>query len=160
MKINKNCIVCSNEFSVAKSEVNRGNGKFCSLKCSGINRTNQSILSHTPNHSCAWCGLKFYRRKSRKFNRSGLNFCSNDHKNQASKLEGGIREVFPSHFGTAVKYRKIAFAQYPSKCNRCGYNKHKPVLQVHHKDGNNKHNDSSNLEILCANCHMEHHLTK
>jgi len=29
------------------------------------------------------------------------------------------------------------------------------VLQVHHKDGNPKNNDFSNLQILCPNCHSQ-----
>lgn len=37
-----------------------------------------------------------------------------------------------------------------SKCERCGSTKN---LMVHHKDGNRKNNDPSNLETLCWSCH-------
>ena len=45
------------------------------------------------------------------------------------------------------------------KCSKCGYDKHKGSLQIHHKDGNHENNTPSNLEVLCANCHFEHHQT-
>ena len=33
----------------------------------------------------------------------------------------------------------------------------KDVLIVHHKDRDRNNSDISNLEILCANCHMKEH---
>ena len=37
-----------------------------------------------------------------------------------------------------------------SKCQSCGSTKN---LMVHHKDGNRKNNDASNLKTLCWSCH-------
>lgn len=37
-----------------------------------------------------------------------------------------------------------------SKCQQCGSTKN---LMVHHKDGNRKNNNPSNLETLCWSCH-------
>jgi 5-methylcytosine-specific restriction endonuclease McrA len=37
-------------------------------------------------------------------------------------------------------------------CEACG-EIHPAVLDTHHKDGNPKNNDPSNLQTLCANCH-------
>lgn len=42
-----------------------------------------------------------------------------------------------------------------SKCQQCGGTKN---LMVHHKDGNRKNNNPSNLETLCWSCHE--HKTK
>lgn len=36
------------------------------------------------------------------------------------------------------------------KCSQCGGTKN---LMVHHKDGNRKNNDKSNLQTLCWSCH-------
>jgi 5-methylcytosine-specific restriction endonuclease McrA len=36
------------------------------------------------------------------------------------------------------------------KCQSCGSTKN---LMVHHKDGNRKNNDASNLKTLCWSCH-------
>ncbi len=43
------------------------------------------------------------------------------------------------------------------KCSKCGYNKYKGSLHIHHKNGNSKNNDLDNLEVLCSNCHFEFH---
>lgn len=42
-------------------------------------------------------------------------------------------------------------------CDRCGWKEQPAILQIHHKDGNRKHGDYDNLELLCPNCHMLHH---
>jgi hypothetical protein len=45
-----------------------------------------------------------------------------------------------------------------NKCSNCGLITwlNKPiVLQLHHKDGNNKNNSLNNLELLCPNCHSQ-----
>lgn len=44
------------------------------------------------------------------------------------------------------------------ECEECGINnwRDKPIsLQLHHKDGNRKNNELSNLQILCPNCHSQ-----
>jgi 5-methylcytosine-specific restriction endonuclease McrA len=39
-------------------------------------------------------------------------------------------------------------------CEKCGFiPEHMVQLDVDHIDGNNKNNDLSNLQTLCANCH-------
>lgn len=50
-------------------------------------------------------------------------------------------------------YRVSAINYYGSKCMICGIN-NIAVLQVHHKDKNRYNNEVSNLQILCANCHL------
>jgi len=41
-----------------------------------------------------------------------------------------------------------------SKCSSCGFIPlHICQLDVDHIDGNNKNNETSNLQTLCANCH-------
>ena len=44
----------------------------------------------------------------------------------------------------------------PHKCECCGLETwlDKPIpLEVHHKDGDRTHNELSNYELLCPNCH-------
>jgi len=62
----------------------------------------------------------------------------------------------PNYIDGATKYRTKAFSLLPNKCNRCSIDD-MDVLIVHHKDRNRKNSDISNLEILCANCHMKEH---
>ncbi len=46
-----------------------------------------------------------------------------------------------------------------NECEYCGlgeiWNDGQLMMQLHHKDGNNKNNDIENLEILCPNCHSQ-----
>ncbi len=42
------------------------------------------------------------------------------------------------------------------ECERCGYEKTE-ILNVHHKNRDRSHNDLSNLELICPNCHGEEH---
>ena len=46
------------------------------------------------------------------------------------------------------------------KCEICGFSEWmgKPIpLELHHKDFNHYNNSLDNLQILCANCHMQAH---
>ena len=42
----------------------------------------------------------------------------------------------------------------PFKCEWCGW---EGYCDVHHKDGNHDNDKKDNLEILCPNCHRNHH---
>lgn len=73
------------------------------------------------------------------------------------------------------KDRKIKLIQLlGGKCNRCGYNKNYAALQFHHinpkeksfnldlrkcsnSSWNNLLEEAKKCELLCANCHFEHH---
>lgn len=50
-------------------------------------------------------------------------------------------------------YQKVAFSTHGDRCLRC---RDEAVL-VHHKDGNRKNPDPSNLEVLCKRCHQLEH---
>lgn len=59
------CRWCGNQFYAENREINRGNGKFCSLSCSAKYRNSlRPRLIKAPNCSCALCGRKFYRKPS------------------------------------------------------------------------------------------------
>ena len=56
------------------------------------------------------------------------------------------------------KWKTVSYAIRAANhwtCNRCKQNisKHKHLLHAHHKDGNSKNNNYSNLESLCIHCH-------
>jgi 5-methylcytosine-specific restriction endonuclease McrA len=53
-------------------------------------------------------------------------------------------------------YRRIAFAAYGRRCQRCGGERN---INVHHIDENRQNPDVTNLEVLCRSCHNKaHHL--
>lgn len=73
------------------------------------------------------------------------------------------------------KIRKVKLMQFlGGKCNRCGYNKNYAALQFHHINPKEKEfnidirkcsnynwdrllDEAKKCELLCANCHFEHH---
>lgn len=159
MFVTKSCLNCEKLFDALVREVNRGNGKYCSLVCAmkhiGANRPRPEA-----NVICAHCNKSFYKNISKQTrSKSGLFFCSRECKDVAQCI-GGIRSIMPPHFGQTVKnYRTIAFRveNKPKICERCGFDKHEAAIIVHHKDRNRKNNHIDNLEVLCANCHLIEH---
>ena len=52
--------------------------------------------------------------------------------------------------------KRILNGEY--KCECCGiteWNGKPIVLQIHHKDGDNKNNTVENLQLICPNCHSQ-----
>ena len=160
--IEKNCLYCRKEFKAKQKEINRGNGKFCSIKCSckhyGNIRSEESKKSHL-NFTCPVCD-KLFKRSKRDSERSKhkINFCSRVCKDRGQKI-GGIKEIQPNHYkdGKYITYRKAALDNYNHECVKCGYDKYKEVLEVHHIDMKRNNNELRNLEILCPTCHKEKH---
>tara|TARA_R110002074_G_scaffold380899_1_gene559737 strand:- start:93 stop:605 length:513 start_codon:yes stop_codon:yes gene_type:complete len=155
----KKCKQCNKNFNAPLREVKRGNGKFCSLKCSAKGRAKKAKI---PNVTCAKCSKLFYKSPSKmKMSKSGLFFCNRLCKDSAQKI-GGIKAIQPPHYGLGKgqhTYRKTALQSKPNVCNKCSYNKYTQILIVHHIDRDRKNNNLSNLEILCPNCHaIEHYL--
>jgi 5-methylcytosine-specific restriction endonuclease McrA len=153
---------CSKQFTPSPKEVNRGNGKFCSMKCSGAFNGLKRRTVKIPNCTCATCDKPFYRQESHKKNsKSGINFCSRECKEKAQRIgtDFSIEAIMPDHYGLVQKdYRRIAFSLVDVlSCIRCGYDKHVEALEVHHKDRDRSNNAPENLEILCANCHRVEH---
>lgn len=161
--IKKICLSCSKEFDAPLKEHNRGNGKYCSKKCSNEHRSILMLKNPEPNVSCALCGKKFYKNISKqKLSKSKLYFCCREHKDQAQCI-GGIQAIMPPHYGTAiaVDYRSVAFRELKHECAMCGYKKYPQVLEAHHIDHNRLNSSLQNLQLLCPTCHEEHHfLTK
>lgn len=156
--INIKCKNCGKEISVRKTEIKRGNGKFCSISCSAKFQ-HKNKPKKKSNTVCAKCGKKFYKRPSSKKNsKSGLYFCSRKCKDEAQRI-GGIKEIQPNHYGSTIKnYRSIQkYENKLNECEICGYDKIPEILEVHHIDRNRKNNKKENLITLCPNCHKEEH---
>ena len=64
--------------------------------------------------------------------------------------------------GSNVRKRKVLIERgiKENKCECCGLSEWigKPIpLELHHKDFNHYNNSLDNLQVLCANCHMQAH---
>ena len=71
------------------------------------------------------------------------------------------RRNINSNKGNRKTYLEIAKKELIWKCIHCGALKTNPSfdLIVHHKDGNNRNNELSNLAVLCQRCHAREHMT-
>ena len=99
--ITKNCENCSKTFQASAREINRGNGRFCSLKCSAnrIRSNSRSLKEHNCSCSLPECGKSFYRTiaKIKNAKATGLQFCSKVCKDKAHRIGGSIQ---PKHYGS------------------------------------------------------------
>ena len=157
--IKKNCLNCNEEFNAPLREVNRGNGKFCTLKCSAEYHGKMRPKPQ-PNTECAWCHVPLYRNTYRaSLSKSGLHFCCDEHKNLAQAIDGLKQMHLPNYGQSPRQYRDKVFKilKKPKKCERCGYDKHEAAIIVHHKDRNRINDAEDNLQVLCCNCHAIEH---
>ncbi len=92
---------------------------------------------------CPVCFKMFATKK--RFNREAKKTCSHSCSNTYFRTKDGIHS-----------YRIRAFRVYGNKCSKCGEDRFH-VLEIHHKDKNRENNDIENLEVLCANCHLDTH---
>lgn len=154
----RKCNYCKSEYTANPSYLKRGQGNFCSRSCSS--KFNGRNLKKKPDTVCSLptCDKMFYRSNSkRKNSKSGLMFCCREHKDLGQRLENGLTQIHPDHYGTvSTQYRDIAFRSLPHSCNRCCFDDER-ILVVHHIDRNHDNNNLSNLEILCHNCHAIDH---
>ena len=150
------CEYCGKEFVryIRPSWIPRGFGKYCSREC-------QHKAQITKIESiCDFCNKVFLKQPSdiKKFN-----FCSRECKEKAQSLKGGTKfsGMRPGHYSkdtaTINTYRDDALGFYGKFCSVCGYDDIR-VLEVHHKDGNRKHNNIENLDVLCPTHHTEYQL--
>ena len=143
------CVSCNKKFSarIYKDRV----AKFCSKLCSTENRKRQVNLR------CDYCGREFQRTRNKLgCSRSGKVFCCRKHKDLAQRIESGILEVQPPHYGNGSgesSYREKALSHYGKRCKGCSYCELEGMLDVHHIDGERSNNHIDNLMVLCTWCH-------
>ena len=140
---NTKCEVCEKPIYRRPSQINSGK-VFCSWECHGIYNRKEV--------PCAECGKPIL---------AGLNkkTCS---RACANKYRAGIKYKMgrPRDKVKTVQALKIRLlGQRGHKCERCKYNKVE-ILQVHHKNRDNKDHRLENLELVCPNCHYEEHFLK
>ncbi len=158
MIVIRQCKYCGAKYNAEQRYLDRGQGLFCSISCSSS--YHQAIKPKPePNVFCALCQTPFYLNNSKQKNsRSGLFFCTRDHKDLAQRI-GGIEAIMPPHYsdGMFINYRKLAFESLPNECAVCGWDECLEVLEVNHKDLNRSNNNVENLEILCPTHHQVFH---
>jgi hypothetical protein len=127
------CLTCSNEFLHYAWDTQ----KYCSRICSN-NKDKVEVL-------CSVCDTSTLKSKSL-VERNDKNYCSRECYNFRNGLHKKLKR-------NTIFYKQLLET---TTC-KCGENT-SYLLQIHHIDGNNKHNEINNLEVVCANCHIKRHL--
>jgi hypothetical protein len=142
-RVHKVCEICGQSFEVI--DFRKETARYCSRAC--YYKAMLKVGSVTVN--CACCGKSFQRSPS-KVNATA--YCSIECRGIASRTSR------PTSANTVRDWmdRRGALRQ----CSRCGYDARPEILVVHHKDRDRSHNEPSNLEVLCPNCHALEHYGK
>lgn len=132
------CLQCGKEFfAPLKAEA-----KYCCKKCNGLHKRTRITVS------CSKCGKQFERQLNKA---KELNYCSRECKELDQRVGGPLS--LPHYIDGSRWYRARALRDHGKKCNRCGYEEHERMLDVHHKDGDRSNGRIDNLEVLCVWCH-------
>jgi predicted nucleic acid-binding Zn ribbon protein len=136
------CIICKKAIYKRPSVISSNKGRvFCSSFCYSV-----SCRKEIP---CVVCGKPILAGLNK---RTCSRACANINRTGIKYHLGRPRDKVVSQ--QALKVRLSL--ERGKVCERCGFNKY-GILQVHHKNRNNKENELSNLELICPNCHYEDH---
>ncbi len=147
------CKICKNQFYTRPSFLKVGWGRYCSMKCKGVDQKNGKTMR------CSTCGNNLYRTP-RHFRRNSVTkkfFCNKScfavWKNKT--LFVGSRHPFWKSGQASYRNTMLRRATSPI-CDDCGFEDVRALL-VHHIDRNRQNNKVHNLKWLCHNCHYLEH---
>lgn len=128
-----------------------GSGRFCSKSCA-----NSRIFSEESKTkiSKALKGKPFTGGSGFKKGHKGIG----DRKEAARKMRETFRKKRENRTYEQLTLREKVLFNQNNCCNKCGldtWNNLPLKLELHHKDGNHKNNNITNLEFLCPNCHSQ-----
>lgn len=139
----RRCLICKKRFFTPL----HADKKLCSPTCVHLFQRRRKRLR------CSHCNKLFdLPLKRLKTSKHGVFFCCRDHKDKA-QIENSIWHNYKDGSRT---FKRLAEKHLPIQCS-CGFT-FRPLLMVHHKDGDRKHNGLSNLEWVCAICHCIRHM--
>lgn len=144
-RLPRKCLVCGINFSIPKSQLKYGKGKYCSNKCSASSRSKPKI-----NKTCECCGKSISVKQSIHDAGHGK-FCS---KSCGRKTK---RREFSQHWkGESVGYYGIHawIKNNYGKANKCEHCKKTDAKKYEWANKNHKYNrDISEWIQLCTRCH-------
>lgn len=141
--INK-CKKCSIEFEPVKGLKN-----YCSLEC-----RNSRFWSEEDKKKKSISAKSSEKVKIANSNRPEYHW----KKIGDIRKENHRKQILESNY-EGLSFESLRFRilyEQNNKCNKCGLNNwlgQELILELEHKDGNNKNNCRSNLEMICPNCH-------
>lgn len=148
------CSHCKKDYIRRVDRINTTSKVYCSRKCAEKSRK----LGRMVSLCCAYCDKSFEKDShDMKKSKSGLRFCSKRCMDTAKRGESVLNFKSSLYNGGRGSYRRIAYSNYDHKCMDCNLS-FKPLLTIHHVDGNRKNNSLDNLEVLCRNHHNMRHM--
>ena len=148
-RVTLNCAYCNQEFSKVASDKDR---IFCSNDCKLTARAAKPAEQKT----CLYCNSLFFKKSHKKEQFYCSASCAKTDYNKKKKEENLLNGYWHNY----KQAKKFLLAESDS-CQSCGWNKVPEILELHHKDCNNKNNHRSNLILLCPTCHtIEHYNSK
>lgn len=105
---------------------------------------------------CLFCGKDLIKSQTKYCSSS----CQQQHKTELYIQDwlNGEEDGLSGQFGLSKRVRNYMLKKANYKCELCGWGEINPYtntlpLEIHHKDGDYRHNEESNLQVLCPNCH-------
>ncbi len=145
-KPNTTCIMCNTPIYKRPCEMEKNKGNvFCSVACFDKKRS-----KGIPCIVCSKLVLRKFHKKTcsracSNINRTGTKYKMNRPKDKVVYMDG-------------LKMRLLI--ERGDTCQRCSFS-NTELLIIHHVDRDRTHNDLTNLELICPNCHAaEHYLGK
>lgn len=155
------CHGCNNTFECEDRKFNYNKKRNLNIYCSKKCFQEAKKRNHTVKAICANCGKDIDKLISHtKRTKTGNLYCSRSCSASKNNTLFKTGTKHPNYTNGLGSYRKAKLRDLlVPVCERCGFD-NILALDVHHKDGNRKNNDLSNLEVLCCNCHAIEHRTK
>ena len=151
IRIKLACSFCSKEFEriIGKSTYTKKRIYFCSSVC-------KNKYATLPKPPCLNCGIVLLNRNGKYC--SGKCQADFQYKKYIEDWLNGLETGNVGEEQISEYIRRYFFEKHDSKCSKCFWGKINPVtgkvpLTLNHIDGNYKNSTSSNLELLCPNCH-------
>jgi Zn finger protein HypA/HybF involved in hydrogenase expression len=139
-----NCKKCGKEFEPMKGLIN-----YCSLEC---------------RNSRSWSYEDRIKKSISAKNSDKVKIANSNRPDDywvkigEIRKENHIKQILESNYED-LSFESLRFRilyEQENKCNHCGLDKwlgKDIILELEHKDGNNKNNVRDNLEMICPNCH-------
>lgn len=150
-----NCGACGRRFIKPVARIRSRVG--CSILCRA--RLRRTCVTR----KCPVCKKAFLARPSRIAQAKGPLCCSRNCRSTAQRINSGVMVSRPENWGKsggrseAARIRKSFGPK--AKCVACGIT-FRPVLTLHHIDGDDQNNTKSNLEIVCWLHHAIRHMVR
>jgi hypothetical protein len=147
----KKCKKCGSDF-----EPKKGLFDYCSLKCRNSRTWSDEDKMKKSESAKKSERLKEVLVQLRVFNKQTENYKKNIEKIKKTWDDKLMKEDF--NLLSFERLKKRVLIEQNNKCNHCGietWNNKPLILELEHKDGNNKNNLRDNLEAICPNCHSQ-----